>query len=54
MNNNEWMNKGLAKLKKGLIHTLGIQMAAFIKLQKTDFTNAFKSFEVAFLMASSD
>lgn len=48
MNNNEWMNKGLTKLKEGLIYTFGIQMAASIKLQKIDFTNAFQKLLICF------
>lgn len=41
MNNNEWMNEGVAKPKEALTHTLATQIAAFMKLHKIDFTNAF-------------
>ena len=33
---------GVARLSEGLTHTSAIQTAAFIKLHKIDFTNAFQ------------
>lgn len=50
VNNNEWMDEGVAELKEALTHTSALQIAAFRKLHKANFTNALQKLPHCFFL----